>query len=304
MRRSALPLLVVVLPLAAQPVFRSGVALVQVDVQVLKDRRPVEALKAGDFVIRENGQVRAVENLGYESEPVDVVLLVDTSGSMRKTIAELAEGARTALAQLQSQDRAALMLFAETSKVVQPLTSDRSAILSALAQIISVAGETDLYGAASAAAAYLEEYSRSEGRRAVLMISDNLGPRTRPEQLVVGRFWIANAVFNDLITPTPFDASLLPPEWRPSKKSIADMSLIVGATGGEIVHLDGNAAAGLGRLLERMRQRYSVYYRPAPGRAGEQRTISVELSKTVKKQLGKVDIRARHGYILPADVGE
>ncbi len=297
-------LLALCLPLAGQPVFRSGVALVQVDAQVLKDRKPVEGLTAGDFLVRENGQERQVENLGYESEPLDLVLLLDTSGSMRQTIAELAAGAKTALEQLQPQDRAALMLFTETSKVVQPFTSDRDAILAALGSIQSVTGETDLYGAATGAAGYLQEYAHTEGRRAVLMVSDNLGPRTRPEQLVAQRFWIANAVFNDLVTPTPFDASLLPPEWRPSKKSIADMASIAAATGGEVVKLDGNAAAGLARMLERVRRRYNLYYRPAPGRAGEQRAITVELSKEARKKYGKVDIRARRGYILPSDIAE
>ena len=296
--------LAVCLPVAAQTVFHSGVSLVQVDVQVLKDRKPVEGLTAADFVVRENGQVRPVENLGYESEPLDLVLLLDTSGSMRKTIADLAAGARTALEQLQPQDRAALMVFTESSKVLQPLTSDRKAILAALESISSVAGETDLYGAATAAAGYLQEYGRSEGRRAVLMVSDNLGPRTRPEQLVVERFWIANTVFNDLVTPTPFDASLLPPEWRPSKKSIADMGVVAAATGGETVKLDGDATTALARVLERVRRRYNLYYRPAPGRAGEQRVISVELSKEARKRYGKVELRARRGYILPADVSE
>jgi VWFA-related protein len=302
--RFAISLLFFCLPLAAQTVFHSGTTLVQVDAQVIKDHRPVEGLTAADFVLRENGTIRPIETLAYETEPLDVVLLLDTSGSMRKTIAELADGAKTALEQLHSQDRAALMVFSESSKVVQPLTEDRKPILASLASITSVSGETDLYGAASSAASYLQEFGRSEGRRAVLMVSDNLGPKTRPEQIVVSRFWMANAVFNDLVTPTPFDASLLPPEWRPSKKSIADMGAISAATGGETVLLDGNAAAGLGRMLERARQRYSLYYKPAPGRAGEERTITLELTKPIRKRVGKVEIRARKGYVLREDVGE
>ncbi len=44
-----------------QLTYRSGIDLVQVDVSVLdKDRRPVRGLKAGDFVVREDGKVRAI----------------------------------------------------------------------------------------------------------------------------------------------------------------------------------------------------------------------------------------------------
>lgn len=44
-----------------QLTYRAGIDVVQVDVSVLdKDRRPVQGLKAGDFVVREDGKVRAI----------------------------------------------------------------------------------------------------------------------------------------------------------------------------------------------------------------------------------------------------
>ena len=44
-----------------QLTYRTGIDLVQVDVSVLdKDRRPVVGLKPGDFVVKEDGKVRAI----------------------------------------------------------------------------------------------------------------------------------------------------------------------------------------------------------------------------------------------------
>jgi VWFA-related protein len=44
-----------------QPTYRAGIDLVQVDVSILdKDRRPVVGLKPGDFVVKEDGKVRAI----------------------------------------------------------------------------------------------------------------------------------------------------------------------------------------------------------------------------------------------------
>src|SRR6476619_6412846 len=44
-----------------QLTYRTGIDLVQVDVSVLdKDRRPVVGLKPGDFVVKEDGKVKAI----------------------------------------------------------------------------------------------------------------------------------------------------------------------------------------------------------------------------------------------------
>jgi VWFA-related protein len=48
-------------PNVPQQTYRTGIDLVQVDVSVLdKDRHPVQGLKPGDFVVKEDGKVRAI----------------------------------------------------------------------------------------------------------------------------------------------------------------------------------------------------------------------------------------------------
>jgi VWFA-related protein len=48
-------------PVNPQLTYRTGIALVQVDVSVLdKDRRPVAGLKPGDFIVKEDGKVKAI----------------------------------------------------------------------------------------------------------------------------------------------------------------------------------------------------------------------------------------------------
>lgn len=75
-------------------VFPVGVELVQVVVSVTtKDGVPVRDLDAKDFVIRENGKPRKIETFlrtqdaaDSDRAPVELVLLIDTSSSMRADV--------------------------------------------------------------------------------------------------------------------------------------------------------------------------------------------------------------------------
>src|SRR5579859_8270838 len=75
-------------------VFRSDVSLVRVDTQVVdRDNRAITGLRAEDFILREQGQTRPIRNFASEKIPIDVVLLLDVSASMRPHIERIASAA-------------------------------------------------------------------------------------------------------------------------------------------------------------------------------------------------------------------
>ena len=81
--------------------FRGGISLVKVDAQVLdRGGRIVAGLKASDFQILDEGQPQKIAYFGRESEPLDLVLLLDVSGSMYRHLEQLADAARASLKQL------------------------------------------------------------------------------------------------------------------------------------------------------------------------------------------------------------
>jgi Ca-activated chloride channel family protein len=105
--------------------FRGGIALVKVDAQVLdRGGRIVAGLKASDFQVLDEGQPQKIAYFGRESEPLDLVLLLDVSGSMNRHLEQLADAARASLKQLYEGDRVAVALFARSTEIVQPLTED------------------------------------------------------------------------------------------------------------------------------------------------------------------------------------
>jgi len=81
---------VVALLPAQEVVFRSDVSLVRVDAQVLdRDNRAITGLRQTDFVLREEGRPQEIRNFAAEKMPVDVLVLVDVSASMRPHVQRL-----------------------------------------------------------------------------------------------------------------------------------------------------------------------------------------------------------------------
>src|SRR4029453_431410 len=93
-----------------EPVFRSDVALVRVDAQVIdRGGRAITGLHPEDFVLLENGQKQEIRNFSNEEMPADVLFLLDVSGSMQPHIQRLATAADQALRVLGKDDRVAIM---------------------------------------------------------------------------------------------------------------------------------------------------------------------------------------------------
>src|SRR2546422_1018434 len=65
-----------------QPVFRSAVHVVRLDVSVTRDRVPLEGLTGRDFVVTDNGVEQEVQGSLLETQSLNVVLALDTSGSV------------------------------------------------------------------------------------------------------------------------------------------------------------------------------------------------------------------------------
>jgi hypothetical protein len=91
-----LPLLVL-FAFQARPDFRADVRVVRVDAEVSQDGRLIEGLAREDFRIRDGGKPREIVYFGHTEEPLDIILVFDTSASMLPAVERVAEVSRAAL---------------------------------------------------------------------------------------------------------------------------------------------------------------------------------------------------------------
>ena len=67
-------------------------------------------------MVTDEGQPQTLVSFSHGDEPLNLILLLDISGSMQKHIELIAQTARDALAHLRPGDRVAIMVFAQTQR--------------------------------------------------------------------------------------------------------------------------------------------------------------------------------------------
>src|SRR5258708_7938035 len=155
-----------------------------------------------DFVVFDENQPQPIVHLERQSVPLDLLLLLDISGSMRRSLEDVAAASRAALAQLHPGDRVALMLFSRRAEVVQPFTEDFGATQYKILDSIykqNLGSGTLINESLIAAADYMKQQP-VKGRRSILIVTDNEGLNYKsPDEEVVRAMYSADTVLNALV---------------------------------------------------------------------------------------------------------
>lgn len=143
----------------------------RVNVNVTDRRgREVFGLTNTDFTVWENGDERPVTSVAPASEPFNLVLLLDVSGSVSERIDFIRKAARNFLDTVSPQDRIAIVSFRDDVQLVSNFTTDRR-FLSAQLDKIDAGGATALYDSLGYVLVDTLRSVRGE-RTAVVVMSD------------------------------------------------------------------------------------------------------------------------------------
>ena len=157
------------------PVFRSGASLVALNVTVTSESKKfVTGLRAEDFAVFEDGVQQRVQFFEAAQVPIDLILLLDASSSMRDKMAVVHEAALGFMKTLRAGDRGAVVAFSDNVNVVQPLTEDR-ALLEAAVRGTKAEGATALYNALYISLKEFGRMAQATGavrRQAIAILSD------------------------------------------------------------------------------------------------------------------------------------
>ena len=270
--------------------FKSRVDVVNVIVTARRGSRYVDDLEITDFEIYEEGQKQEIQffslQTGEQAQPLNIVLLLDTSGSVKDKLRFEQESAEIFFQKTlrENADLGAVIQFDSEINLVQDFTNSIGTLEDALRDI-RPGGATKLYDAVWLG---VNDLLREEvGRRVLVVISDG-GDN---DSIVKDREAIKAAQDNDVVI---FGIGV---QSRRGRSDFGKLKQFSRDTGG--LFFDSKASLNnLNSAFEEIRQaimtQYSIGYIPSTaGKPGEFREITVK----VRGDKGKgLKLSHRKGY--------
>lgn len=284
------------------PAFKASVSQVKVDAQVVTaEGQPLPGLRASNFLVRDNGSEQQILGVQTSELPLDVILLIDVSGSMQRVSNQLVEACRKALRQLRAGDRVALMPFTTSAHVLSGLSENLDLAREDVDEITrhSHRGGTRIHQAVYDAASYFIQEHRGNRRRAVIIVTDDMSLQNKSELSVIKQLWEADAVLSGVIIPNrrPLGrviAAGITPYLIPLMRGV---ETLVRESGGYSLE-STDLSVALPEMISRIRASYSIYYRTPAGKSGDYRQIDCQLTSEASSAHPGAHIYTRRGYWL------
>lgn len=162
--------------------FQSQADLVVLPVTVTdsRERKYVTGLTMSDFHVYEDGVLQEIAFFAGDPVPLDLAILLDSSGSMRGKMATAREAAVGFVRTLRAGDRAAVIEFDDAARVLQPLVEELARVESAIRQTTAGGGRA-LHTALYSALTELGRQNPNTGevrRQAIVLLSGGADSRS------------------------------------------------------------------------------------------------------------------------------
>jgi len=276
--------------LAAQqaPTFRAANLTVALYATVVDPSgKLVPDLAREHFEIYDNGKPVAMTIFENAVQPIRVVVMLDTSGSMTLYLELLKQAAEQFVIRLMPDDRARIGSFSDRIWISPTFTQNRDDLIRVLHNDIQFGNPTMLWDAADAAMSAL---SKEQGRRVVLIFTDgeDTASRRASDDSVLAR-----ALQEEYMIYTIGLRTVMPgPGGQRESRPDRNLKKLSEQTGGGFVEL--NRATDLGaaftRVADELHRQYVLGFTP-PVLDGKPHTLDVRV------KVPGMTARARKSYI-------
>lgn len=255
-----------------------------------------------DFQIFENGKPQPLVHFQPIAAPVNLVLLLDLSGSTKEKVEEIKRAALTFVDSLGTQNSIAVAAFTRKFLLVSSFTSDRALLRQRVSELQARDSGTAYYDSFWTALELFEEIGG--GRRVVVVLTDGVDNTLSDPGQYTTRHAFAEMLDLAVRTETTVFPIYYDTEYDVVvKRGLASHEAYVTArreldrlareTGGTVFRADrtGDLESAYRQVSDEVRSIYSVAYESSnPKRDGAWRTIEVRVRRP-----GAI-VKARPGY--------
>jgi VWFA-related protein len=264
-----------------RPTFRAVTDLVPVQVSVRSARSYVSGLTVKDFELTDNGVPQQIDSVSTDAQATDVTLVVDTSGSVVRSIGRFRSDVKKVADQLRSGEQLRLITFDNDVRESFPMQDPK---LARVDDIIT----GDLTSLCDAMVFGLARARRPNRHHLVFVFTDGYdndsvaGYGALPD--LAGR---SDAVlYVVLVKVTGIE--------EPPSAALDALADAAARTGGEFYPPSDNpidVATAFKTALESFRHTYTLYFVPKGVSAPGWHTLNVKVTKA-----GQFNVNARQGY--------
>jgi Ca-activated chloride channel family protein len=270
------------------PAFRSSVQTVALYATVVDDKgRLVPDLAREHFEIYDNGKLQELTVFENAVQPIRVVVMLDTSGSMTLYLELLKQAAEQFVIRLLPEDRARVGSFSDKIWISPEFTHNRDDLIRVLHNDIQFGNPTRLWDAIDESMTAL---SREQGRRVVLVFTDgeDSASRKADDDGVLARAIQDEYMVYAIGLRTLMPGVNGPRESRPDR----DLKKLAEQTGGGFIELTRatDLGAAFTRVADELHRQYVLGFTPS---VLDNRSHVLE----VKVKVAGMTARARRSYV-------
>jgi len=242
-----------------------------------------------DLAVFEDGVEQTIETFQEAVSPVSIVLALDESGSMKKSAEAVKAAARAFVAAIRPEDRLAVIVFGDKSKVAHAFVTDRELSMAAIEEYVP-AGGTALYDALWDSFQELKYVKTDKGRGVVVVLTD--GRDEDYDGKKAGSVHTYEEILNLMreAEATTFPVGLGTKIDSGRLKQMAELSGGAAYFPLDVTTLDGEYA----KIIENLRRRFVLSYTSKHAdRDGSWRKVEI------RSRRPDIVISARSGYFSP-----
>jgi Ca-activated chloride channel homolog len=278
-------------PPRQEPTFKAGTQVVSLFVTVADlQKRLIPGLTQDDFTVSDNEKPQPIIYFDNSVQPITVVVMLDTSGSMTLTIDLLKQAAEAFLIRLLPEDKARVGAFNDKIQFSSRFTNNRDELVGDV-KALDYGNGTRLWDATDAS---LQELKGVDGRKVVLVFTD--GDDTESKNSSLGKVIEHARADEVMIYAIGLESNYFNGQRMVRSKPDSGLRKIADETGGGYFELTKTAdlAPTFTKVAQELHSQYVIGFAPT------QLDNKVHKLAVKMKQAG-MTARARRSYLAAPD---